>query len=443
MRIALLSNVTVEVLAGMLKKEHSVWLPPGFGGWMETALNPDEDLIAFNPEVVYLLLETHFCEIHGDVAVAREALSARFPRAAVCALDVARFSADWGDAFYDERMWRIGKMPWSMKGLRELKKVFSLKKVIAVDLDNTVWDGVAGEDGPTGVRVRKDFQQELLALKDRGVLLTVLSKNNPEDVDWFFEKDDPFVLKSINWEPKAENLSRQAAELNLGSDSFVFVDDNPVERAEMRARHPEVLVADFPPQLNAFFPKRAVTAEDLAKSEQYRDEARRREFGAGLSVEDYLKELDIRTEIHPIRTEEIPRVAQLSQKTNQFNVCTNRYTEDEIRRFSADPHALLVTLHASDRFGDQGLVAFVLVEVEESQARVRDWVMSCRAMNRRIEFTVEEAVERMLKERGVKALSARWRRTAKNAPVKDLFEKFGFRLVSETEEEKTYERVLG
>ena len=443
MRLALLSNVTTSILEGMLAKEHVIWSPPGFGAWMETALCPSQDLLDFNPEVVYLLLDAHFCEVHGDVAVAREALSARFPRAAVCVLDVSRFAADWGEVFYDEKMWKLGKMPWSMKGLRELKKVFSLKKVLAVDLDNTMWDGVAGEDGPAGVRIRKDFQQELLMLKDRGVLLTVLSKNNPEDVNWFFEKNDPFVTKGINWEAKADNLVRMAKELNLGCDSFVFVDDNPAERAEMRTRCPDVLVADFPPQLEAFFPKRELTAEDLKKTEQYHAEARRKQFAAGLSVEDYLKGLEIRTEIHPIKVEEIPRVAQLSQKTNQFNVCTNRYTEDEVRRFSADPHALLVTLHASDRFGDQGLVAFVLVEVEKSQARVRDWVMSCRTMNRRIEFTVEEAVERMLRARGVKTVCAQWRRTAKNAPVKDLFEKFGFRLVSETEEEKTYERVLG
>lgn len=439
MRIALLSNVTIEVLAGMLKKEHSVWLPPGFGGWMETALNPGEDLVAFNPEAIYLLLDSHFCEVHGDIAAAREALSARFPHAAICVFDVVRFSADWGNAFYDEKMWKIGKMPWSMKGLRELKRVFLLKKVLAVDLDNTMWDGVVGEDGPSGVRIRKDFQRELLALKDRGVLLTILSKNNLEDVNWFFEKDDPFVAKGINWEPKADNLIRMAKELNLGCDSFVFVDDNPAERAEMRARCPDVFVADFPPQLGVFFPKRELTAEDLKKTEQYQAEARRKQFAAGLSVEDYLKGLEIRTEIHPITQDEIPRVAQLSQKTNQFNVCTNRYSEDDIARFALDSQHVLLTLHAGDRFGDQGLVAFVHALGDE----IVDWVMSCRVMNRRIEFTVQQALEKTLLVRGVKVLRATWKRTLKNAPVKDLFEKFGFKVVKETEELKSYERVLG
>ena len=439
MRLALISNVTIEVLAGMLKKEHSVWLPPGFGGWMETALNPSEDLIAFKPEVIYLLLDSHFCELHGDVVVARGALTEHFPDAAVCILDVARFSADWGGSFYDEKMWKLGKMPWSMKGLRELKKVFSLKKVLAVDLDNTVWNGVAGEDGPSGVRINEDLHREMLALKDRGALLAVLSKNNPDEVNWFFEKDDPFVAKGINWEPKSDNLIRMAKELNLGTDSFVFVDDNPAERAEMRARCPEVFVADFPPQLEAFFPKRELTTEDLKKTEQYQAESRRKRFAAGLSVEDYLKGLEIRTEIHPITQDEIPRVAQLSQKTNQFNVCTNRYSEDDITRFAQDCRHVLLTLHAGDRFGDQGLVAFVHVVGDE----IVDWVMSCRVMNRRIEFTVQQELEKILVSRGVKILRATWKKTLKNAPVKDLFEKFNFNLVKETEEMKRYERVLG
>ena len=439
MRIALLSNVTVEVLAGMLRKEHSLWLPPGFGAWMETAIAPPQELLDFSPEIVYCLLDSHFTEIHGDIKAARQSLETALPQSSVCFLDVTRFAADFGASFYDERMWKLGKMPWSLKGLKELKKVFSLKKVLAVDLDNTMWDGVVGEDGPSGVRIREDFQREMMSLKDRGVLLAVLSKNNPDDVSWFFEKDDPFVAKGINWEPKADNLIRMAQELNLGSDSFVFVDDNPAERAEMRARCPEVFVADFPPQLEAFFPKRELTAEDLKKTEQYQAEAKRKQFAAGLSVEDYLKGLEIRTEIHPIVRDEIPRVAQLSQKTNQFNVCTNRYSEEDIARFAQDQRHVLLTLHAGDRFGDQGLVAFVHVVEDE----IVDWVMSCRVMNRRIEFTVQRELEQILVARGVKVLRATWKRTLKNAPVKDLFEKFGFKLVKETEEEKQYERVLG
>ena len=445
MRIALLSNVTIELLAGMLRKDHAVWLPPGFGAWMETALNPPPELVDFNPEAIYLLLDSHFSEVHGDVTSACSALKARFPRAGVCAFDVTHFAEDFGADFYDEKMWKLGKMPWSLMALKELKKVFSLKKVLALDLDNTLWKGVAGEDGREGVEIKTDFLDEVHSLKNRGVLLSILSKNNFDDVKWFFEVDDPFVAKGINWEPKGENLSRQAKDLNLGSESFVFVDDNPAERAEMRALHPEVLVADFPPQLDVFFPRRELTAEDLTKTEQYQAEAKRREFSVGLSVEEYLKGLEIWTEIHPAREDEIPRVAQLSQKTNQFNVCTNRYEEDDVRRFAADASHLLLTLHAGDKFGEQGLVAFVLCRIgatAPTEAEVLDWVMSCRVMNRRIEFAVENALEKLLRERGVVRLRATWKKTLKNAPVKSLFEKFGFNLLQATEEIKQYERVL-
>lgn len=441
MKLALLSNVTIEVLAGMLKREHELWLPSGYGAWMEIALNPPAELREFDPEVFYLILDGHFEQIIGDADVARQALARAFPSAAVCVLDVAHFADDFGAEFYDERMWKLGKMPWSMLGLRELKKVFSFKKVLALDLDNTLWDGIVGEDGREGITLRSNMLAEIAALKQRGILLTIISKNNPEDVKWFFEKDDPFVVKSINWKVKGENLTQQAQMLNLGTDAFVFVDDNPAERAEMRSLHPEVLVADFPPQLSAFFPKRIVSAEDEDKTDQYQAEFMRKEFAMGLSLEEYLKGLEIRTYIHPITDDEILRVAQLSQKTNQFNVCTNRYSEADIRHFAADSECLLMTLHASDRFGDQGLVAFVLCRIAGARAEIVDWVMSCRAMNRKIEFSMQAAVEANLKSRGVKELTATWVRTNKNAPVKDLFERFGFDIISISDEKKLYKRV--
>ena len=443
MRIAVLSNVTTQVLCGMLRNEHSLWQPTGFGAWMETAIEPPADLVAFDPEQICILLDSHFAPLHGDVDVAKKALVGRFPKAAVCVLDVSRFAVDFGDAFYDERMWKLGKMPWSLTGLRELKKVFSIKKVLAVDLDNTLWDGVVGEDGPQGVRIRSQFLDEMRSLRQRGVLLAVLSKNDPADVSWFLEKDDLFVAKAVNWEPKADNLMRMAEELNLGVDSFVFVDDNPAERAEMRALRPEVLVADFPPQLDVFFPRRELTAEDLRKTEQYRAEGRRREFAAGLSADDYLRGLEIRTDVHVIAEPEIPRVAQLSQKTNQFNVCTHRYSETDVRRFAAADDHLLLTLHAGDRFGDLGLVAFVLAKCGDGEACILDWVMSCRAMNRRIEFAVEAELERRLKERGVRRITATYLPTPKNVPVRELFERFGFSLTKEDGGVKRYERILG
>jgi len=461
MKLAILSNVTTSILEGMLRKDHAVWSPPGFGGWMETALNPPEDLRAFKPEAIYILLDRHFEDARAwteeELSSAKASLAAAFPNAPVVVPDLASLAADFGEAYHDAKMWKLGRMPFSMTALREIKKLFGIKKVLALDLDNTLWRGVVGEDGVEGVAPDVEFQRKVKACKDRGVVLTVLSKNNPEDVEPMWNdprmvlKKGDFVAFGINWDNKAVNLGKMAAELNLGRDSFVFVDDNPAERAQMRAVCPEVCVTGFPPDLCACFPRYETTAEDAQKTEQYLAEAARKRFAGGLTPEEYLKGLEIWTDIHEIRDEEIQRVAQLSQKTNQFNVCTNRHSAEEIEEFSRRSDCLLLTLHAGDRFGDQGLVAFVLAFVDpprdsessERSATIADWVMSCRVMNRRIEFAVQAEVERRLRERGVTVLRAAWRQTQRNAPVRNLYDTFGFECVREGDDRKEYVKTLG
>ena len=323
----------------------------------------------------------------------------------------------------------------------------AVKKVVAVDLDNTLWDGVIGEDGLAGIRAKPEFERTLKELKDCGVLLVALSKNNLEDglkgLDCLevLAKDD-FIAWRINWECKAENLVSVAEELNLGVDAFVFVDDNPAERLEMSAKIPEVTVADFPPNLAAYFPPREITEEDRHKTEEYRAEAERRRCLAGMRDEmrevreEVFRELGVEVEIHPLLDDEVARVAQLSQKSNQFNVCTNRYSQDEIRRLARE--GLVVTAHAKDKFGDQGLVAYVVVR----DAAILDFVMSCRTMGRGIEERVEAEVERLVRERGVSRLSATWRDSGRNAPVRELFERFGFTKESSTSSEKHYSKSL-
>lgn len=330
----------------------------------------------------------------------------------------------------------------------------SPKKVVAVDLDGTLWDGVVGEDGVDAIRPRTDFQRQLKELKRRGVLLVALSKNNPEDIGFLFPvanavsprapegmvlAETDFAAWRIDWNDKAANLSSVAAELNLGAEAFVFVDDNPAERLTMGRALPDVTVARFPPNLAAYFPDCTVTEEDRVKTEQYRAEAQRRQFLGSTTTdgESLFELLGIRLDIHPMRADEAPRVAQLSQKANQFNVCTNRYTEDVVRRLAAE--GLVVTVRAADRFGEQGLVSFVVVRGEE----IVDWVMSCRVMGRGIEERVARVVEKLARARGVRRLDATWRRSGRNAPAADLFDRLGFEVKKTTEELKRYERVLG
>jgi len=461
-RLAVLSNVTTSVLEGMLRKRHVLWSPTGFGAWMETALAPSDAMRAFDPEIVLLLLDRHFAayeESQAEQAVTL--LENAFPKASVLRIDLEDLADETGD-FYDARMWKLGAMPWSMRGLRALQaeidrlaalSVGGRKKVLALDLDNTLWRGVIGEDGVAGVEPFVEFQRGVKALKARGVLLTVLSKNNLADVKpvWadprMVLQEDDFVDLRIDWRDKAENLSAAARKLNLGTDAFVFVDDNPAERAQMQAMRPEVTVPDFPISARRlarlYFPRFRVTAEDLAKTAQYQAEARRSAFAAGLTVEAYLKGLEIWADVHPVRDEEIARVAQLSQKTNQFNVLTNRYTTDDITAFKADADRILLTVQAGDRFGDQGLVAFVqAVRMEEGVYSICDWVMSCRTMNRRLEFAVQDRLEEAVRRRGGRRLLATWRRTAKNAPVADLFTAFGFTCTAEGEDAREYARDL-
>jgi len=336
---------------------------------------------------------------------------------------------------------------------------FSPKKVVAVDLDNTLWDGVIGEDGPDGIRPRTAFLKELKALKDRGVLLVILSKNNEDEGLEGLEgltKED-FVTWRIDWNEKADNLKAVATELNLGTDAFVFVDDNPAERLKMKTLLPEVAVAAFPPNLAAYFPEGDVTDEDKRKTEEYKAEAKRqalreklllgephREYAVSprsdFSPQRLAEALGLWVEVHEMKEGEVVRVVQLSQRANQFNVCTNRLSEEEVRRRAAE--GLVVTCQAGDDFGDQGLVVFAVCEMKDGVARITDWTMSCRVAGRGIEECFEEALEGILKERNVRELTAVWKDSEKNVPVRDLFDRLGFARTETSESVRRYRKVL-
>ena len=267
MKIAILSNATVEMLARMLDGEHAVWTAPGFGAWVEIALAPPADLISFSPDIIAILFDERFSKDDArsriDDAVAL--LAAAFPKTKVIVPDLKNLLSDLGDGAYDERMWKLAKMPWSMDALLEIKKLFTpVKKVLALDLDNTLWKGVVSEDGLDAVVPNESLQREALLLKERGVLLVALSKNDPEDVAPALRDarmllhEDDFAAMRVNWDAKSLNLSDVARELNLGVDSFVFVDDNPGNRAEMRAALPEVAVTrDFKAE-NGVFAKNTI-----------------------------------------------------------------------------------------------------------------------------------------------------------------------------------------
>ncbi len=321
----------------------------------------------------------------------------------------------------------------------------STKKAVAVDLDGTLWNGVVGEDGVDALRPNAAFLAELKALKERGVLLVILSKNNEPDVHAAFDAGalkplgaDDFVARRINWKAKAENLLEIAYELKLGIDAFVFVDDNPAERLKMSMRLPEVAVTSFPPTLAAFFPKNGVvTDEDRRKTEEYREEATRRSFLARMTIpKDALwTTLGCWLNVHAMRPDEAPRVAQLSQKANQFSTCTNRYSVDEIAALgrSTDDTSLFV-VKTGDQFGDQGLVAFVIVR----NCEIVDFTMSCRVAGRGFEERAWSEIAKALAAKGIRELNAMWKASGKNAPVEDLFDRLGFTCLSVSSDSRRY-----
>ena len=531
MRLALLSNVTVDLLADMIRKDHEVYLPAGYDTWQQEAMVPSSGLYAFRPEAVAVLIHGGACDWADrdegcrridEWGAALEVLWMGLPGVPlfVSSLDVqvpCHFGAEMRTesflenyfiesveklhrkgapvyilpvkdavtdlgrkSFYSPKMWYVGSMPYSIKGLSAISDLVRRyvgvakgmhKKCIAVDLDNTLWGGVIGEDGVEGIVLSghkegaryRDAQRLLKKMKDQGVMLAILSKNNREDVEPVFAHPDmvlhheDFVAEAINWDQKCVNIRQMASDLNIGLDAFVFLDDNPAEREQMKAACPEVAVVDFPrdssllPETlqkayDEYFLSLEVTGEDAQKTAMYRAETRRKaERTAAGSVEDYLRNLEMTMIIHRMRPEEEKRVVQLVNKTNQFNVTTRRYSEEEIRKLSETGD--VVTVHMADKYGDQGLVAVLILTYAGAEAAIDTFLMSCRVMGRNAENEILARVRGYLENKGVKALRAACIKTAKNAPVQDLFDRLGFRLVSgeirEVGDQKEYAASVG
>lgn len=527
MKIAILSNVTVDLLAGMLAKSAEVYLAAGFDTWQQEMIMPTSGLCESRPDSVAVLLHANAyadawrAKGDGESIIdgwleAIGSFSRRFPTTPVfvSSIDVCNLKCRYGSEtrldeyfenylierieetrakgynvyllpvkdvvaelgrrnFYSAKMWYYGAMPYSMKALAALNELIARyanaakgakKKCLALDLDNTLWGGVVGEDGADalifadvkeGARY-KDAQRLIKKMKEQGVLLAILSKNNPEDVEQAFNrpdmvlKRDDFVAEAINWEPKCENVKRMAKTLNLGLDSFVFLDDNPAEREQMKAECPEVATVDFPTDTSAlpetiakiyddYFFALDVTSEDVQKTAMYRAEKQRKvERESAVSVESFLQRLEMTMEVHLMKEDELKRVTQLVNKTNQFNVTTQRYGEEEIQRLGASDRSDVVVVHMADKYGDQGLVAVIILRYDEKNATIDSFLMSCRVMGREAEMEIMATVKKFLQKKGIALLRAIYRKTAKNAPVAELFEKFGFELTESSDTEKRY-----
>jgi FkbH-like protein len=366
----------------------------------------------------------------------------------------------------DDRIWFESKQPFAPGLLvdvaRELAHLVShrntpAKKVVVLDLDNTLWGGVVGDDGLEGIELGttsprgeafRDFQQYLLGLSKRGVLLAVCSKNDHEKAIEPFEKHPEMVLRlkdiacfKANWEPKSDNLRQIAQELNLGLDSMVFIDDNRAEIEIVNQFVPEVSTiwlegdpSDFAPRLkdSRYFETRTVTAEDLLRVSQYKQEADRQELlKSSTDMGSYLDSLEMVGTIRSFNKLDAPRIAQLIVRSNQFNLTTRRRSEAEVLAIAEDPRYSAFIMRLADRFGDHGLISIVIGVVEGREFLVDTWLMSCRVLKRQVEEEVLNEILRRACAAGCERVVGEYLPTAKNGMVRDHYTRMGFAKVSD------------
>ena len=382
-------------------------------------------------------------------------------------IDLDALQASCGkNVFSDPKLYYIAKMPISMEALPSVAKQVvdmvqalrgAVKKCVVLDLDNTLWGGVIGDDGLSGIQIGElgtghafsDFQAWLKELKNRGMLLAVCSKNNEPAAKEPFEKHPEMVLRLedismfvANWEDKASNIRAIQKCLNIGMDSLVFLDDNPFERNLVRSMIPEITVPELPEDPAMYltylrslglFEMASYSADDSGRTKQYREQAERAVFASSFqSYDDYLEGLAMVAVAAPFDSFHYPRIAQLTQRSNQFNLRTVRYTEAEVEAVAQDENRIGLYFMLKDKFGDHGLISVVVLDKQEDSALfVSQWLMSCRVLKRGMEEFIVNKMIRTAAELGYGKVIGEYIPTAKNAMVQDLYEKLGFVRVDE------------
>ena len=375
-------------------------------------------------------------------------------------LDSQRWIQAAGSDAHNARLWYMGKIPFGNAVFREAAAEVKAalrgiagetRKLIIVDLDNTLWGGVLGDEGWERLRVGghdalgeayADFQRSLKALARRGIILAIVSKNDEVPALEAIAKHPEMILTAadfagwrINWEDKAANVAALTAELNLGLQSVVFIDDNPAERDRVREALPEVLVPDWPANALLFpgalasldcFDTAAVTAEDRTRQASYRAEsARARARDAVGSLDEWLRGLQLKVRISDLDDGNAARVTQLLNKTNQMNLSTRRLTESALRAWASAPHHKLWAFRVIDKFEDAGVTGILSLAVDGTEARIVDFVLSCRVIGRQVEEAMLYQAVQYASERGMRILSAEYVPTAKNAPCLRFLERSG------------------
>jgi len=376
---------------------------------------------------------------------------------------------------YDAKMYHLAKIEWDEAVLPQIASEIwryiraatgNTRKCLVLDLDNTMWGGIVGEDGVHGIKIGHgdaqseaylEFQHTVRFLLERGVILAICSKNNAEDVDEVFAERGEMVLKKddfssvkVNWDYKYLNIQEIANEINIGLDSIVFVDDNPVECSLVTEALPEVKTVHLSGDPSQFantlmqlteFEKLFITSEDKAKRAQYQQNEKRQQqkqsFG---NIDEYLQSLGTKVHIEKASEKNIARIHQLFTKTNQFNVTTKRYTLSDIETFIKENNWSLNVVQVQDNYGDLGIVGLYLIETTRSMARIDSFVLSCRALGRGIEtFIMNNIKQSFLRNGACSTLQSQFIQTAKNKPAAPYFTAQGFVKTEGDEQQQHYE----
>jgi FkbH-like protein len=428
---------------------------------LQTLAPPAETLFGSLDSVVPGTLRNLIQSINGKIAE-------RVRESRDVLLDVAGLAETVGLAeWHSPSQWNLAKLPFSssylpLYGDHVARVVAALRgksrRCLILDLDNTIWGGVIGDDGLEGIQISQgdptgeaflSVQQMALDLRRRGVVLAVSSKNDDQAARVPFQKHLEMLLREehiavfqANWDDKASNIRAIAKELSLGLESMVFLDDNPAERGLVRKLLPEVAIPELPedPALYSrmlaaagYFESVILSDEDLKRASFYQDNARRvalqQQFG---DVDAYLESLNMEITFQPFDETGRARIAQLINKSNQFNLTTRRYTETDVDAFALDASCLTLQVRLSDTFGDNGMISVVICRQAAEELIVDTWLMSCRVLGRRVEIMVLQEILANAKRRGARRLIGKYIPTGKNGLVEDHYAKLGFsRLATE------------
>ncbi len=375
---------------------------------------------------------------------------------------------DW----FDEKFWYHSQHQHSIELSRYSIKYISdtiaalkgkSKKCAALDLDNTLWGGVIGDDGIDGIKIGangegeifRDFQNYLKRLKNRGIILAVCSKNEEAIAKAAFTDNPDMILKlndiscfKANWNNKAQNISEIAEELNIGLDSIVFIDDNPTERALVRSMLPEVETPEIPEDpayyktyidIQNYFGSLSLSNEDFIRTDSYIQEKKRKNsFQSFTDVNEFLKSLMLEASVNKFDEHNFERIQQLINKTNQFNLTTKRYTSEQLRTVIENDDYYCYYMKLKDSYGDYGLISIIILKITGTTAYIDSWLMSCRVLNKRAEYYLfSQIMEIMIKE-GIKEIKGEYFPTPKNALIKNLLPELGFTELMSTNESTQY-----